>query len=51
MVIVPKYRLKRLYGQFRRRVGEIIKDLWWQRTVDLLEGHLMADPHVLEGSA
>ncbi len=43
VVIVPKYRQKRLYGKFRRRVGEIIKDLCRQRTVDLLEGHLMAD--------
>jgi putative transposase len=43
VVIVPKYRQKRLYGKFRRRVGEIIKDLCRQQTVDLLEGHLMAD--------
>ena len=43
VVIVPKYRQKRLYGKFRRRVGEIIKDLCRQRTVNLLEGHLMAD--------
>jgi putative transposase len=47
VVIVPKYRQKRLYGKFRRRVGEIINDLCRQRTVDLLEGHLMGD-HVHE---
>ncbi len=43
VVIVPKYRQKRLYGKFRRRVGAIIKALCRQRNVDLLEGHLMAD--------
>ena len=43
VVIVPKYRRKKLYGKFRRRVGEIIRDLCRQRGVDLLEGHLMPD--------
>ena len=43
IVFVPKYRKKKLYGKFRRRVGEIIRDLCRQRGVELLEGHLMAD--------
>ena len=43
VVIVPKYRRKRLYGKFRRRVGEIIRDLCRQRGIELLEGHLMPD--------
>ena len=43
IVIVPKYRQKRLYGKFRRQVGEIIKELCRQRGVELLEGHLMSD--------
>ena len=41
VVFVPKYRQKRLYGKFRRRVGDIIRDLCRQRGVELLEGHLM----------
>ena len=43
VVFVPKYRKKQLYGKFRSRVGEILRDLCRQRGVELLEGHLMAD--------
>ncbi|MCP4367549.1 MAG: IS200/IS605 family transposase [Deltaproteobacteria bacterium] len=43
VVIVPKYRKKKLFGKFRIRVGEIIKDLCRQRGVELIEGHLMPD--------
>ena len=43
IVFVPKYRQKRLYGKFRARVGQIIRDLCRQRGVELLEGHLMSD--------
>gem|GEM_PF-3039851 len=27
VVIIPKYRMRKLYGKFKRNVGEIIKDL------------------------
>ena len=43
IVIIPKYRKRELYGQFRNRVGEVIRDLCRQRGVELLEGHLMGD--------
>ncbi len=43
VVIVPKYRKKILYGKFRRRVGDIIRDLCRQRGIELIEGHLMPD--------
>jgi REP-associated tyrosine transposase len=43
IVIVPKYRRKRLYGKFRKRVGDIMRDLCRQKGVELLEGHLMPD--------
>ena len=43
VVIVPKYRKKKLYGKFRQRVGEIISDLCRQRGVELIEGHSMPD--------
>ena len=39
VVIVPKYRQRRLYGQ----VGQIIRDLCRQKGVELFEGHLMPD--------
>jgi len=43
IVFVPKYRQKRMYGKFRSRVGEIIRELCRHRGVELLEGHLMPD--------
>jgi len=43
IVFVPKYRKKKLYGKFRKRVGEILRDLCRQRGVELLEGHLISD--------
>ena len=43
VVWVPKYRRKKLYGELRRRLGEIIKDLCRQKGVDVLEGHAMSD--------
>ena len=44
MVIVPKYRKKRLYGKFRKAVGQIVIELCQQKRVELVEGHLMPDP-------
>ena len=43
VVFVPKYRQKRLCGKFRRKVGDIFKDLCRQKDIELLEGHLMSD--------
>ena len=43
IVIVPKYRKKKLYGKFKNHVGEIIRDLCRQKGVELLEGHLKSD--------
>ena len=43
IVIVPKYRKKALYGKFRNRVGEVLRDLCRQRGLEVLEGHLMPD--------
>ena len=43
VVIVPKYRKSKLYGEFKRQVGDIIKDLCRQRGVELLEGNLRPD--------
>lgn len=43
VVIVPKYRKRRLYGKFRKAVGEILRELCRQKRVEVLEGHLMPD--------
>lgn len=43
VVIVPKYRQRKLYGKFRSRVGELLHELARQRGVEIVEGHLMSD--------
>ena len=43
VVIVPKYRKKRLYGGVRKKVGEILRNLCRQKNVGLVEGHLCSD--------
>ena len=43
IVIIPKYRKKKLYGQFRRRVLEVIQDLCRKRGIAMLERHLRPD--------
>ena len=43
IVIIPKYRKRKLYGQLRKRVGEVIRDLCRQRGIEMLEGHLMPE--------
>ena len=43
VVILPKYRKKKLYGHLRKKLGEILRDLCRQKDVELLEGHLCPD--------
>jgi putative transposase len=43
VVIIPKYRKKVLYGQLRKRVGRILRELCAQRGIELVEGNAMAD--------
>ena len=43
LVIAPKYRKRKLYGKFKRMVGEILKDLCRQRGLEILEGNLRPD--------
>lgn len=43
LVIAPKYRKRKLYGKFKRRVGEILRDLARQRGVEVVEGTLRPD--------
>ena len=43
VVIIPKYRRKVLYGNLRRQVGAILRELCRQKGIELLEGHLMPD--------
>jgi putative transposase len=43
IVIIPKYRQRKLYGKFRNKVGQVIKELCQQKQIEMLEGHLMPD--------
>lgn len=43
VVFIPKYRRKVLYGQLRRELGKVFRDLARQRESEIEEGHLMPD--------
>jgi putative transposase len=43
IVWIPKYRRKVLYGDLRKYLGEVLRDLAQQKESKVLEGHLMLD--------
>lgn len=43
VVLVPKYRKKVIFGQLRKEIGPILKDLLRQKGVEVIEGHAMND--------
>ena len=43
VVFIPKYRKKVIYGQIRRDLGSLFKNLANQKEVLIEEGHLMID--------
>jgi putative transposase len=43
VVIVPKYRMKILYGKVKKRIGQILRELCRYKDIELLEGHAMPD--------
>ena len=43
MVFIPKYRRHVIYGQLRRSIGRIIRELCQQQGVELVEGYAMPD--------
>ena len=43
VVFIPKYRKKRIFGEIRRHLGEILRKLAEQRQSRIEEGHLMPD--------
>ena len=45
---IPKYRRKSIYGDLRKTLGEIIRELAKYKESEVLEGHLMLDHvHIL----
>lgn len=43
IVLVPKYRRRVIYGQLRRSIGRILRELCQQQGVEFVEGHVMPD--------
>ncbi len=43
VVWIPKYRKKTMYGQLRKYLVQVFKDLARSRESEVLEGHLMVD--------
>jgi putative transposase len=43
LVWISKYRKKSMYGQLRKYLGQVFKELARQRESDVLEGHMMPD--------
>jgi putative transposase len=43
VVFIPKYRRKAIYGEVRRRLGDIFHELARQKEGRIIEGHLLAD--------
>jgi putative transposase len=43
VVILPKYRKKVVYGELRRRIGEILRELCRHKGVELEEGNALPD--------
>lgn len=43
VVWIPKCRKKILYGQLRRQLGPVLRELAQQKKSEIVEGHLVAD--------
>jgi putative transposase len=43
VVFVPKYRKRVIFGNLRREIGRILRELCVQHEIELIEGHAMAD--------
>jgi putative transposase len=43
VVFIPKYRKKAIYGQLRRELGGVFRNLAQQKESEIEEGHLMSD--------
>lgn len=43
IIFTPKYRRKVIYKQYRKDLGEILRELCRYKHVEIIEGHLMRD--------
>jgi putative transposase len=48
IVWIPKYRKKQLFGELRKELGEVLRQLARQKEAEIIEGHLLPDHvHIL----
>lgn len=43
IVWIPKYRKKQLFGELRKELGEVLRQLARQKEAEIIEGHLLPD--------
>ncbi|MCK5541487.1 MAG: IS200/IS605 family transposase [Desulfobacterales bacterium] len=43
LIWIPKYRKKLIYGNLRRYLGGVLRELALQKESNIIEGHLMGD--------
>ena len=43
IVFAPKYRRKAIYGELRKNIGEILRELCERKHVEIIEAHAMTD--------
>lgn len=43
VVFVPKYRKRAIFGNLRRQIGGILRELCVQHAIELVEGHALPD--------
>jgi len=43
VVIVPKYRKKTIFGQLRKEIGSVLRELFRHKGAEVVEGHAMLD--------
>ena len=43
LIWIPKYRKNIIYGNLRRYLGEVLRELALQKESNIIEGHLMGD--------
>jgi putative transposase len=43
VIFIPKWRKKRIYGQLRKDLGSVLRELARHRESEIEEGHLIAD--------
>ena len=48
---IPKYRKKKIFGELRQYLGEVLRSLAKDRESEIIEGHLLPDHvHILISS-